>query len=183
MGSQLSSGTVNEDSNDNSTLVIHGLNKNNDKLLIEVEAEDVCVGSHGENRRINIGDDKDKNKDGTKILLRVQGADLRRFGKNKYKGSLIAMMGGDGLIYSGLLSNIGNEDNTSNNNALGITTVHDNYKGWNNKEAEDTHARPYSCIGIWKGEAHLILKIILEVQGADLWRLDKYKKKNNFRDG
>jgi hypothetical protein len=125
---QLSSDAVNEDGNDNSTPGIYRLNKNNDKLLIEVEAEDVCMGSHGENSCINIGDDKDKNKDNTKILLRVQGADLRRFSKNKYKGSFIAMIGGGGVIYSGSLSNIGNKDNTSNNNALGITTVHDNYK-------------------------------------------------------
>ncbi len=72
------------------------------------------------------------------------------------------------MIYSGSLSNIGNEDDTSNNNALGITTVHDNYKKSNNEEAEDTRARPYSCISIWKGEAYLILKILLEVQGAGL---------------
>ncbi len=120
------------------------------------------MGSHGENRCINIGNDEDKNKDNTKILLRVQGADLRRFGKNKYKGSFIATIGGGGVIYSGLMSNIGNKDNTSNDNALGITTVHDNYKRWNNKEAEDTRARPYSCISIWKwkGETCLIVKII-----------------------
>ncbi len=131
MDSQLSSDAVNEDGNDNSTPGIHGLNKTNDKLLIEVEAEDVCKGSHRENRRINVSNDKDKNKDDTKILSRVQGAVLRRFGKNKYKGNLIAMIGGGGVIYSGSLSNIGNDDNTSNNNALGITTVHDNYKKWN----------------------------------------------------
>ncbi len=135
------------------------------------------MGSQRENRRINIDNDKDKNKDDTKILLRVHGADLRRFGKNKYKGSFIAVIRGGGVIYSGLLSNIGNEDDTSNNNALGITTVHDNYKKWNNEEAEDTCARPYSCISIWKGEAHLILKRISEVQGADLWRFSKHKKR------
>ena len=46
----------------------------------------------------------------------------------KYKGSFI---GGGGFIYSGLLSNIGYEDDTSNNDALGITTVDDNNKKWN----------------------------------------------------
>jgi hypothetical protein len=84
--SQSSSDTVNEDSNDNSSLSICGLNKNNKKLLIEVEAEDVCMGSHRENRRINIDNNKDNNEDNTKILLRVQGADLRRF--DKYKNRL-----------------------------------------------------------------------------------------------
>ncbi len=92
MDSQSSSDAVNEVSKDNSTPGIHGLNKNSDKLLIEEEAEDVCVGSHVGNRCINNGNNKDKNKDNTKILLRVQGADLRRFGKNKYKGSFIAMI-------------------------------------------------------------------------------------------
>ncbi len=91
----------------------------------------------------------------------------------KYKGSFI---GGGGFIYSGLLSNIGYEDDTSNNDALGITTVDDNNKKWNNEEAEDTHTRPYSCISIWKGEAHLILKIFVEAQRADLRRFDKHKK-------
>ncbi len=148
-----------------------------------MEAEDVCVGSHGENRHINIEDNKDKNKDNTKIQLRVQGANVRRFGKSKYKGSFIAMIGGGGVIYSGLLSNIGNKDNTSNDNALGITTFHDNYKKWNNKEAEDTRTRPYRCISIWKGEAHFILKIILEVQGADMWRFDKHTKRATLWTG
>ena len=84
----------------------------------------------------------------------------------KYKGSFIG--GGGGFIYSGLLSNIGYEDDTSNNDALGITTVDDNNKKWNNEEAEDTHTR--------KGEAHLILKIFAEAQRADLRRFDKHKK-------
>jgi hypothetical protein len=73
---------------------------------------------------------------------------------NKYKGSFIAVIGGGGLINSGLLSNFGNEDNTSNNDALGFTTVDDNNKKWHKEEAEDMHARLYSCISIWKGEAH-----------------------------
>jgi len=70
--SQLSSDFVNEDSNDNSTPGIHGLNKNNDKLLIEVSAEDVCVESCREYRHIEIGKNEDNNEDDTKILLRVQ---------------------------------------------------------------------------------------------------------------
>jgi hypothetical protein len=45
---------------------------------------------------------------------------------NKYKGSFIAVIGGGGLINSGLLSIIGNKDDTSNNKALGFTTVDDN---------------------------------------------------------
>ena len=35
------------------------------------------------NSCINIGNNKDNNKDNTKILLRVQEADLRRFDKYK----------------------------------------------------------------------------------------------------
>ncbi len=100
MDSQLSSDSVDEDGNVNSTPGIHVLNKSKDKLLIEVEAEDVCVGSHGENRLIGIGNNEDKNKDNTKILSSVQGADLRRFGKKKYKGNFIAVIGGGGAIYS-----------------------------------------------------------------------------------
>ncbi len=105
MDFQSSSDAVNKDGNDsnsnnNSIPGIRGLNKNNDKLLIGVEAEDVCVGSQGENRCITIGDDEDKNKDDTKILSWIQGADLRRFGKNKYKGSFIAVIGAVGVIYS-----------------------------------------------------------------------------------
>ncbi len=90
----------------------------------------------------------------------------------KYKGSFIAVIGGGGLINSGLLSNIGNEDDTSNGDALGFTTVDDNNKKWHKEEAEAMPARPYSCISIWKGEAHLIVMIIVEVQGDDLRRFD-----------
>ncbi len=81
------------------------------------------------------------------------------------------------MINSGSLSNIGNEDNTSNDDALGFTTVDDNNKKWHKEEAEDMHAIPYSCISIWKGEAHLIVIIIVEVQGNDLRRFDKHKKR------
>jgi len=35
------------------------------------------------NRCINIGNNEDNNKDDTNILVRVQGADLRRFDKYK----------------------------------------------------------------------------------------------------
>jgi hypothetical protein len=95
----------------------------------------------------------------------------------KYKGSFITMKGGGGLIYTGSLSNTGNEDNTSNDKALGITAVDDNNIRWNKVEAEDLHARPYSCISIWKGEAHLIYKIFVEAQGADQRRSNKHKKR------
>jgi hypothetical protein len=102
---------------------------------------------------------------------------------NKYKGSFIAVIRGGGLINSGSLSNIGNEDNTSNNDALGFTTVDDNNKKWHKEEAEDMHVRPYSCISIWKGEAHLIVMIIVEVQGDDLRRFDKYEKRATLWTG
>ncbi len=83
----------------------------------------------------------------------------------KYKSSFITMKRGVGLIYTGSLSNIGNKDNTSSDNALDITSVDDNNKKWNKVEAEDTSARLYSCIGIWKGEAHFIHKMFVEAQG------------------
>jgi hypothetical protein len=67
--------------NENSTPGIRGLNKNDKKILIEEEAEDACVGSPREIRCIGIGNDEDNNKNNTKILLRIQGADLRRFDK------------------------------------------------------------------------------------------------------
>ncbi len=87
------------------------------------------------------------------------------------------------MINSGLLSNIGNEDDTSNDDALGFTTVDDNNKKWHKEEAEDMHARPYSCISIWKWEAHLIVMIIVEVQGDDLRRFDKHKKRATLWTG
>jgi hypothetical protein len=96
---------------------------------------------------------------------------------NKYKGSFIAVIGGDGLINSGSLSKIGSKDDTSNDDTLGFTTLDDNNKKWHKKEAEDMHARPYSCISIWKGEAHLIVMIIVEVKGDDLRRFDKHEKR------
>jgi hypothetical protein len=36
---------------------------------------------------------------------------------------------------------------------------------------------PVSFVHTWEGEAQLILKIILEIQGADLRRFDKQKKR------
>ena len=50
--SRLSSGAVNEDCTYNSTPVISGLNKNDNKILIEEEAENACGGSPRENGRI-----------------------------------------------------------------------------------------------------------------------------------
>jgi len=50
------------------------------------------------------------------------------------------------LIYSRLLSNIGNKDD-NNDCALGFRKVDDNNKTWNKEEAEDmSGTRPYSCI-------------------------------------
>ncbi len=59
----MSSNFVNEDGNDNSTPTIRRLNINGNLLLIEVEAEDVCMGSCRENRRIDIGADKVNKED------------------------------------------------------------------------------------------------------------------------
>jgi hypothetical protein len=101
----------------------------------------------------------------------------------KYKDNLITVKGGGGLIYPGSLSNIGNKDNTSNDNALGITAVDGNNKKRNKEEAEDMRARPYSCISILKGEAHSIHKILVEAQGADLRRSDKHEKRATLWTG
>jgi hypothetical protein len=43
----------------------------------------MCVGSPRESGHIITGSNKDDNKDDKKILLRIQGADLRRFDKYK----------------------------------------------------------------------------------------------------
>ncbi len=71
---------------------------------------------------------------------------------NTDKSSFIAVLGGGSLINSESLSNIGNEDDTSNDHTLGFTADDDDSKKWNKEEAEDTHARPYSCNNFWKGE-------------------------------
>jgi hypothetical protein len=102
---------------------------------------------------------------------------------NKYKGSFIAVIGGCDLINSGSLSNIGNEDNPSNDDSLGLATVDYNNEKWHKEEAEDMHTRPYSCICIWKGEAHLIVMMIVEVQGDNLRRFDKHEKRATLWTG
>jgi hypothetical protein len=61
---------------------------NYDEILIEEDTEDVCMGSPRENRRNIIGNNKDDNKDNNKICLRIQGADLRRFKKDKKRPHL-----------------------------------------------------------------------------------------------
>ncbi len=56
---------------------------NYDKILIEEETENMCMGSPRENRRNIIGNNEDDNEDNNEICLRIQGADLRRFDKYK----------------------------------------------------------------------------------------------------
>ncbi len=56
---------------------------NYDKILIEEESEDACVGSHRENKSNIISNNEDDNKEDNKICLRIQGANLRRFDKYK----------------------------------------------------------------------------------------------------
>jgi hypothetical protein len=120
-------------------------------LITEVaEAEDMCARLHSCIGCIiindnNIVDDSNKEACIESSDFCVPPPDI------KYKGKFITMKGGDGLIYTGSLSNIGNEDNTSNDDALGITAEDDNNKRWNKVEAEDMCMRPYSCISIWKG--------------------------------
>jgi hypothetical protein len=60
--------------------------------LIEEEDEDTCVGSPRENRRIVTGNNEFGNKDNNAILLRIQGADLRRFDKYKKRLNLTASL-------------------------------------------------------------------------------------------
>ena len=80
---------------------------------------------------------------------------------NIHKGCII----GDGaLVYSGLMSNIGYEyedDISKIDDALGITTVDDNNKKLNTEEAKDICTKLYSCISIWKGEAHCIPNLLI----------------------
>jgi hypothetical protein len=85
INSQPSSDAFNKDDNYNdSTSGIRGFN-NEDKILIEEEAENACMVSPRENsRRIDIGNDEDNNdKDDNELLLKVQGADLKRIDKKK----------------------------------------------------------------------------------------------------
>jgi hypothetical protein len=63
-----------------STSGIGGLN-NDHEILIEEEDEDTSVGSPRENRRIVTGNNNFGNEDNNTILLRIQGADLRRVDK------------------------------------------------------------------------------------------------------
>jgi hypothetical protein len=83
--SQSSSDAGNEDCNNNSTPGIHEPT-NDDKILIEEKAVDVCLGLSSKNRLIFISNVKDNNEG--KIIVRIQGANLRRF--NKYKNCTTA---------------------------------------------------------------------------------------------
>ncbi len=84
--SQLSSDAGNEDGNNNSTTGIHRPTNDN-KIIIEEKAVDACLGLSSKNRLIFISDNKDNNEDNSKIFVRIQGANLRRF-DNKYKKRL-----------------------------------------------------------------------------------------------
>ncbi len=81
----MSSDADDEDGNNNSTPGIHGP-INDNKVLIEEKAVDACLGLSRKNRLIFISNVKDNNEDNSKIFVRIQGADLRRF--NKYKKRL-----------------------------------------------------------------------------------------------
>jgi hypothetical protein len=75
--------------NNDSTSCIGGLN-NDHQILIEEEDEDTCVGSPRENRCIVTGNNEFGNEDNNAILLRILGADLRRFDKYKTRLNLRA---------------------------------------------------------------------------------------------
>jgi hypothetical protein len=74
-----------EEGNNNSTPGIHGPTNDN-KILIEEKAVDACLGLSSKNRLIFIIDDKEGYEDNSKIFVRIQGANLRRF--DKYKNRL-----------------------------------------------------------------------------------------------
>ncbi len=81
----MSSDAGDEDGNNNSTPGIHGPTTNN-KILIEEKAVDACLGLSRKNRLIFTSNIKNDNEDNSKVFVRIQGADLRRF--NKYKKKL-----------------------------------------------------------------------------------------------
>ncbi len=151
------------------------------KHLIKEVAKEACARPHSCVGCIIINDNNIVDDSNEEACIESSGFCMPR-PDIKYKGSFITVKG-DGLIFTGSLSNIGNEDNTSNDDALGITAVDDNNEKWNMVESEDTHARPYSCISIWKGEVHLIYKIFVEAQGADLRRFDYHKKRATLWTG
>ncbi len=80
--SQSSSDAGGEDDNNNSTPGIHGPTNDN-KILIEDQAVDACLELSSKNRLIFISNVKNDNEDNSKIFVRIQGANLRRFDKYK----------------------------------------------------------------------------------------------------
>ena len=80
--SQLSSDAGKEGGENNSTPGIHGPT-NDDKILIEEKAVDACLRLSRKNRLIFISNNKDDYEDNSKIFVRIQGANLRRFDKYK----------------------------------------------------------------------------------------------------
>jgi hypothetical protein len=58
--------------------------------LIEEKAVDACLGLSSKNRLIFISEDKDNSEENSKIFVRIQGANLRRFNKNKKRLHLTA---------------------------------------------------------------------------------------------
>ncbi len=100
------------------------------KDLIKEVAEDACTMPHSCIGCIVINDNNVVDDSNEEVCIEsscfcVPHPDI------KYKSSVITVKGGDGLIYTGSLSNIGNKDNTSNDNSLGITAVDDNSKKGN----------------------------------------------------
>jgi hypothetical protein len=150
-----------------------------DKNLIQEVADDACTRPHSCIGCIIINNNNIIDDSNEEACIESSGFCVP-CPNIKHKGSFITVKGRGGFIYTGSLSNIDNKDNTSYDEALGITAADENNKKWHKVEAEDTRARPYWCISIWRGEAHLIHKIFVKAQGADLRRFDKHKKRGTL---
>jgi hypothetical protein len=98
------------------------------KNLIKEVAEDAYARPHCCIGCIVINDNNIVDDSNEEVCIESSGFCLPHH-DIKYKGGFITVKGGGGLIYTRSLSNIGNEDYTSNDDAHGITAVDDNKKG------------------------------------------------------
>jgi hypothetical protein len=92
VGSRSSSDPVDEDDNNNGSTSGIRVLYNDNKILIEEESEGVCMGSPWENRCTIIGNKEYDKEDDNKILLMIQGANLRRFDPLKNCTSMLEVL-------------------------------------------------------------------------------------------